>query len=297
MKYRAHTQPSLNSEIIYIHDVIKQISIDPKRKEHENKYYSLWYLTPMVARCKGRKTPHFAYWPGSNPNPKESTSGMSLEHSTVQRWIEKNKKISLRRNQLGQITYGCIAFSEVMSEYQFKNSENGEIEYIADIYGKIEQDSILGLTPGTNLIIEIAKTNKVSKYKEAYYQKHNIAAIEISIWEKVKFNTDKKDTISAINDLDSIVNNWLNKGAQFKWVQNPNKKYLPLRKKQQKIELEKLSNGIVRNSDQKSQNEVSNEVLFINTKEDICNIYNISPNHNESFLRKAIRFLKTLIKQ
>ena len=213
MKYLAHVAPSLTSDIICIHDVAKDIKSNPKESESK-RYYSLWYLTPMTARIGKQNKPHFAFIKGSNPAPSEIEGGESIEHDMTKHEIFKTKSLYLKHNyDRKEDIIGLITFSEIKIEYRFDNGK-----YIADLYAKIESDekNILKLNKHW-IVIEIFKSNKSSKFKEAYYRKKNIAAIEIKLWDKIQF----KDNTEL---LKKQISGWLKKPNYFHWINDPNYK-------------------------------------------------------------------------
>lgn len=61
MKYLAHIDKSLDSNIVSIYDVAMDIKDNPKECE-EKRYYSLWYLTPMFPKIGEQKKSHFAFF-------------------------------------------------------------------------------------------------------------------------------------------------------------------------------------------------------------------------------------------
>lgn len=205
MKYRAHIAPSPDSETILIFDVVDGLKSDPKF--YENRiYYSLWYFTPMYAK-PGAKTPHFAFCPKASHHPNESVGGESIEHATTKHIILRNKQLNLRR--AGK--EGIVRFSEISMEKPF-----GNIDYIGDIYAKLESDenNVLELKKGDWISIEIYKSHKTSKYKEAYYRKENIAAIEITYYNEIKFDGNRER-------LDKRIEGWLKIPLHFKRLHNP----------------------------------------------------------------------------
>lgn len=213
MKYLAHTEPSLDSPIISIYEVINGIKESPKQFEKQ-QYYSLWYLTPMTSKIGKSKAPHFAFKQGFNPVQSEKDSGESIEHSIAKYVIYEQKTLLLKHNynSTGD-TKGRIIFKDVRVEYRFDNGD-----YIADIYAQIEGDLILGLNNNDWLAIEIFKTNNSSKYKTAFYRSKNIAAIEIKYFDKIKFENNK-------DLLQKQIQGWLTKThLYFKWLHNPNYK-------------------------------------------------------------------------
>lgn len=213
MKYLAHTEPSLDSPIISIYDVINGIKKTPKLFEKQ-QYYSLWYLTPMTSKIGNSKAPHFAFKQGFNSEQFEKGSGESIEHSIAKYVIYEQKTLLLKHNYTStDDTKGIIKFKDVRVEYRFDNGD-----YIADIYAQIENDSILGLDNNAWLAIEIFKTNNSSKYKMSFYRSKNIAAIEIKYFDKIKFENNK-------DLLQKQIQGWLTKTyLYFKWLHNPNYK-------------------------------------------------------------------------
>ena len=184
MKYLAHIQNDLTSDIISIYDVCKGLnSKDPSIWE-SREYYSLWYNTPMNARVNYKnKAPHFAFKNGFGGN-ENSGGGESIEHQLSKKVIYDNKVLHLKIGDLED----KLIFSEVIIE---KGFESGK--YKADLYVKIGNENKFDLPIGSNLVIELHKTNKVKKSKQQFYRNNNIAALEIEIWDKIKYeeNIDK----------------------------------------------------------------------------------------------------------
>lgn len=205
MKYRAHVKPTTDSETISIFEVLDGIKSDPKAYQNRT-YYSLWYLTPMYAK-PGARTPHFAFCPKAVRNSNEPAGGESIEHATTKHIILKNKCLNLKR--AGK--EGIIRFSDIKMEKPFGNRD-----YIGDLYAKLESDenNVLELKAGDWISIEIYKSHATTVYKEAYYRKENIAAIEIQYYNAIKFD-------GSGERLDKRIAGWLKVPLHFKRLHNP----------------------------------------------------------------------------
>lgn len=213
MKYLAHVENSLDSDIISIYEVLDGLKKSPKEFE-KKRYYSLWHLTPMTPKAGLHKKPHFAFLKGSAPSYSESQGGESIEHAITKHIIYKSKKINLKFTVNGCQVENQITFSEIKVEHHFDNND-----YIADLYGKIESNhgNLFNLKPNDWLVIEICVSHKVTKYKQAYYRLKNIAAIEIKLYDKIKFEDSRER-------LDKRITGWLNLFLYFKPLHNPNYK-------------------------------------------------------------------------
>lgn len=65
MKYLAHIENKIESEIISIYDVIKGLNGENPCEWEERTYFSLWYSTPMIAKANtSKRKPHFAFKKG-----------------------------------------------------------------------------------------------------------------------------------------------------------------------------------------------------------------------------------------
>lgn len=184
MKYLAHIKNDLTSDIISVYDVYKGLNSKNPVIWESREYYSLWHLTPMYARVNyKKKAPHFAFKNGFGGN-ENSGGGESIEHQLSKKVIYDNKVLHLK---IGDLVDKLI-FSEVIIEKEFENGK-----YKADLYVKIANENKFDFPIGSNLIIELHKTNKVKKSKQQFYRNNNIAAIEIEIWDKIKYeeNIDK----------------------------------------------------------------------------------------------------------
>lgn len=209
MKYRAHIAPSTDSEVITIFDVLDRLKSDPKGYE-KRIYYSLWYLSPMFAKPRA-KTPHFVFRTKADRHPNEPVGGESIEHATTKNLIYKNKYLNLK--WAGK--EGIVRFSEIAMEHPFGEGEH-KGEYRADLYAKLESDenNVLELKDGDWIAIEIHKSNKATVYKEAYYRKENIAAIEITYYDAIQFD-------GSSERLDKRIAGWLKIPLYFKRLHNP----------------------------------------------------------------------------
>lgn len=218
MKYLAHTAAALDSPIISIYEVIDGVKNNPKQFEKQ-KYYSLWYLTPMFPKVGKSKAPHFAFKQGYGTGSTEDSSGESIEHSITKYIIYEQKYLQLKYNyDRKEDIKGCIKFKDIKVEFRFNNGD-----YISDIYAQIEKDTILGLSKNDWLAIEILKTHKVSKYKTAFYQSQKIPAIEIKYYDEIRFENNKEL-------LQKQIKGWLTKThLYFKWLHNPRYKEIYLR--------------------------------------------------------------------
>ncbi len=209
MKYRAHIAPSPDSEVVTIFDVLDRLKSDPKGYE-KRIYYSLWYLSPMFAKPRA-KTPHFVFRTKADRHPNEPVGGESIEHSTTKQIIFKNKYLNLKRSD----KEGIVRFSEIRMEHPFGEGEF-KGEYRGDLYAKMESDenNVLGLKDGDWIAIEIHKSHKTTIYKEAYYRKENIAAIEIKYYDAIQFD-------GSSERLDKRIAGWLKIPLYFKRLHNP----------------------------------------------------------------------------
>lgn len=221
MKYLAHLEKSLNSDIISIYEVHKGMhSNDPLIWENR-EYYSLWYNTPMVAKVNSIKiAPHFAFKKGFGGN-ENSGGGESIEHQLSKKVIYDNKSLHLK---IGDIE-DKLFFSEVIIEKAFENGL-----YVADLYVKIINVNKFDFPIDSNLIIELHRTNKVKKSKQHFYRINNIAAIEIDIWDKINYEED-------IEKLQKQLVGYFNKLRFAKTLHNPNYIKHALERKRKEHEL------------------------------------------------------------
>ncbi|CAM1334868.1 hypothetical protein [Tenacibaculum aestuariivivum] len=85
MKFRAHIENSVKSEIITIKKVIDGMNSKNPKKWEKRTYYSLTYLTPMYAKPNGKIIrPYFYFKKGLDGNEK-SGGGESLEHKLAKK--------------------------------------------------------------------------------------------------------------------------------------------------------------------------------------------------------------------
>lgn len=220
MKYLAHLENSLNSEIISVYDVIKGQNGDNPQQWEGREYYSLWYRTPMSARVKSKEIkPHFSFKQGYGGN-KNSGGGESIEHQLSKKIIYDLKCLHLT---IGEIE-GYLRFSEVIIEKPFNNRE-----YIADLYCKIADENNFGLPVNSMIVIELMYTSTTKRTKIAFYRRNNIAAIEIKIWNDIKYNDD---IIKLQNRLEA----YFKKMKYAKRLHDPNWQNLKVKKNEKVIE-------------------------------------------------------------
>lgn len=178
MKYLAHIDKSLNSRIISIYDVIQGLNGDTPQEWEERTYYSLWYNTPMIAKVNSvKQRPHFAFKKGFGGN-ENSGGGESLEHQLSKKVITDLKSLRIK---IGDIE-DTLLFSEMIIEQPFKNSK-----YQADLYCKIANSNKFNFQVDSMIVIELHRTNKVTKSKQRFYRDNNIAAIEVDIYKEIKY--------------------------------------------------------------------------------------------------------------
>lgn len=219
MKHLAHISNDLNSEIISIYEVIKRLEKDPSYKEGIT-FYSLWYLTPMVAKVNSSKgrAPHFAFKKGHGGN-ENSGGGKSIEHELAQKIIYDNKFLKISTGK----TKDELFFSEIEIEKEFENGERR-----ADLYVKIKNENKFNLPVDSWLVIELYYKHKVEISKKAYYRRHNIAAIEIEIDKDIAYNGDMQLLYRRLSG-------YLRYSRDAKWLHNPNyKEYYSKRNEQEK---------------------------------------------------------------
>jgi hypothetical protein len=181
MKYLAHLENNLESKIVSIYEVKNGLNSTKPQLWENKEYYSLWYLTPMKAIVNtAKKAPHFSFKNGGGGN-ENSGSGESIEHQLAKKTIYDKKALTLR---IGEIE-DTLNFSDIIIEQQFENGL-----YKADLFAKIENTNKFDFPPNSYLIIEIHKTNKVSKTKQQFFRDKNFAAIEIELFDKIKYDND-----------------------------------------------------------------------------------------------------------
>jgi hypothetical protein len=181
MKYLAHMKSSLDSDIISIYDVHAGMNSRNPEVWEKREYYSLWYLTPMIAKVSSTKiNPHFAFKVGSGGN-KNSGGGESLEHDLAKKTVFNLKKLRIR--MWGEEDY--LIFSEVKIEHRLENGR-----YIPDLYAKIAKENKFDYAIDSYLAIELHWTNEVHLSKQNYYRAQNIAAIEIKLNKKIRYKDD-----------------------------------------------------------------------------------------------------------
>jgi|GEM_PF-6181276 len=216
MKYLAHVSNNLDSEVISIYDVIKKLKEDTSYKEGIT-YYSLWYLTPMIAKVNSStgRAPHFAFKKGYGGN-ENSGGGEGLEHALAKKIIYDNKFLKIA---IGK-SIDELSFSDIIIEKEFENRK-----YIADLYVRIENENLFELPKDSWLAVELCYKNKVKISKKAYYRKHNIAAIEIKINNEIKYEGNMQYLNRRLNGYFTNIKN-------ATWLHNPNYKQYYLRNKE-----------------------------------------------------------------
>lgn len=181
MKFRAHIENNLKSETITIKDVIDGVNSKTPEKWEKRTYYSLWYLTPMFAKPNSVKiAPHFAFKRGLGGNEK-SGGGESIEHELSKQIIADNLFLKIRIGKIQDTLY----FSKVILEQRINKGER-----IADLYVQIKNKNRFDYPIGKGLVIEIHRTNKVTKTKRQFYRNENLPAIEIDIDKSIKYENN-----------------------------------------------------------------------------------------------------------
>ncbi|WP_316820298.1 hypothetical protein [Pedobacter gandavensis] len=217
MKYLAHVEDSLGSEMISIYDVHAGMNSKNPGIWEKREYYSLWYLTPMIAKVSSTKiTPHFAFKVGAGGN-ENSGGGESLEHDLSKKTVFDLKKLLIR--MWGKEDY--LIFSEVKIEYRLENGK-----YIPDLYARIAKENKFDYAVGSYLAIELHWKNKVHRSKQEYYRVKNIAAIEINLNKAIKYTND-------LYKLQTQITRFFEMSQPAMSLHNPNfRKYFNERKKE-----------------------------------------------------------------
>lgn len=193
MKFRAHLENNVTSETITIKKVIDGINSKNPEQWEKRTYYSLKYLTPMYAKPNCQKIrPHFVFKKGLGGNEK-SGGGESLEHELAKEIIAKNSFLTVKIGNVQDTLY----FSQVIIEQRFNKGERS-----ADLYVQIKNQNKFDYTVGKGLVIEIHRSNKVTKIKRQFYRNLNIASIEIKI---DKFNKAENDIYFIQNELEKTL--------------------------------------------------------------------------------------------
>lgn len=181
MKYLAHLENKLESKIVSIYEVKNGLNSNKPQLWENREYYSLWFLTPMKAVVNTSiRAPHFSFKNGRGGNENSGT-GESIEHQLAKKIIYDKKALTIK---IGKIE-DTIKFSEIFIEKPFDNGL-----YKADLFARIENTNKFDFAPNSYLIIEIQKTHKVSKTKQQFFRDKNIAAIEIELFDKIKYEDD-----------------------------------------------------------------------------------------------------------
>lgn len=179
MKYLAHLEKNGSSKIVSIYEVIKALNSANAENWEKREYYSLWYLTPMVAKPgRGKVSPHFAFKKGLGGN-ENSGGGESLEHDLAKKILYDQKYLSLKFKRVSEI----LKFSEIKIEERFPG-----IKRSADLFAKVSHENKLSIPKDSYIAIEIHRSNRISGSKKIAYQKHNIRSIEIDIDKDIRFN-------------------------------------------------------------------------------------------------------------
>ena len=202
MKFRAHIENSVKSETVTIKTVVDGVNSKYPEKWEKRTFYSLKYLTPMYAKPNCKKIrPHFAFKRGLGGNEK-SGGGESLEHELAKEIIAKNLFLTIKLGNIQDTLY----FSKVIIEQKFNKGKRS-----ADLYVQIKNKNKFDYTIGKGLVIEIHRSNKVSKTKRQFYRNLNIAAIETKI---DKFNKLENDIYNIQNQLEKSLTS-VNEGVSL----------------------------------------------------------------------------------
>lgn len=218
MKYLAHLENNINSKIISVYDVKKGLNSNNPEKWEKKEYYSLWKLKPMKAVVNKQNTkPHFAYKNGGGGNENSGT-GESIEHQLSKKIIYDMKSINIKMGE----TEDVLNFSEVLIEKPFNDGK-----YISDIYAKIERENKFDFPVNSYLVIEIHKTNRVTLTKQQFFRNNNIAAIEIKLFDEIKFDND-------LDKLQRQLTGYFSKQRFAKNLHDPN--YIKHKKEREEFE-------------------------------------------------------------
>lgn len=264
MKYLARLENNLNSEIVSIFDVKNGLNSKFPQIWENREYYSLWYLTPMKAVVNTKaKASHFAFKNGGGGNENSGT-GESIEHQISKKIIYDKKSLKLK---IGKIQ-DTLMFSEIFIEKSFENGL-----FITDIYAKIEKNNKFELPVDSFLIIEIHKTNKVTKTKQQFFRDNNYAAIEIDLYKEIKFD----------NDLDKLhrqLSGYFDKERYARTLHDPN--YIKHKiERERKVEEKRLLQLKLKNeSSEQSKIENKNEPVIIIRKVETAKALSQEENFN-----------------
>jgi hypothetical protein len=207
MKYLAHTNLDVESKIIHIYNVVNGLNSKNASAWEGKTYYSLKYLTPMIAKTKSIKnSPHFAFKKGSGGN-ENSGGGESAVHDYSKFVIYNNKFIHLKVFE----TEDTLFFSEVLIEYPF------EKKYVVDLYVCVAKENKFDLPVGSHLAIELVYTNDVKPSKIQYFRNKNIPLIRIEVYKEIELSKDYD-----LNLLQKRLEGYFSKTRYGKWLHNPN---------------------------------------------------------------------------
>ena len=192
MKYRARLEENLQSETVTILEVARGLNSSRPELWEKRTYYSLDHLTPMYAKPNGKKVaPHFAYKKGFGGN-EGSGGGESLEHELSKDAIAENSFVKINIRGIKD----TIQFSRAVKEQPFNRGERR-----ADLYVKISNENKFDFRIGKGLVIEIHKTNEVTKTKRQFYRNKNIAAIEVNLNKRIKYRGDQEKLFQELKSF------------------------------------------------------------------------------------------------
>lgn len=216
MKFRAHIENNPKSKTVTIKDVIDGVNSKNPEKWEKRIFYSLKYLTPMYAKPNCIKiAPHFAFKKGLGGNEK-SGGGESLEHELSKEIILNNLFLKVKLGKTQETLY----FSKVILEQRINKGER-----VADLYVQIKNKNRFDYLIGKGLVIEIHRSNKVTKTKRQLYRNKNLPAIEIDIDKSIRYKND-------IYKLQSQLEKKLSSVIEAKSLHDPNYIKRILEKKQ-----------------------------------------------------------------
>ncbi|WP_159086005.1 hypothetical protein [Flavobacterium faecale] len=262
MKYHAHLENNLNSEIVSIFDVKNGLNSKFPKIWENREYYSLSHFTPMKAVVNTKsKTPHFAFKNGGGGNENSGT-GESIEHQLSKEIIYDKKSLKLK---IGEIQ-DTLMFSEIFIEKPFENGL-----FRTDLYAKIKENNKFELPVDSFLIIEIHKTNKVTKTKQQFFRDNNYAAIEIDLYKEIKFDND-------LNKLYRQLSGYFDKERYARTLHNPN--YIKQKiERERKVEEKRLLQ-LKNESSKQSKIEIKNEPVIIVRKVETAKVQSQEENFN-----------------
>jgi len=283
MKYLARLEKDQQSKIISIYHVIRGLNGENPSQWERRTYYSLWKLNPMIAKVYSNKqNPHFAFKKGFGGN-ENSGGGESIEHQLSKEIISDLKTIHIK---MGEIS-GKLYFSEILIEKPFENGK-----YEADLYCKISNENNFNFPIGSMLVIEFHKTNRVKKSKEKFYRDHNLAAIEIDVWDKIKFQGN-------IEKLQNQLKGYFQKPRFAKRLHDPNwKKIKAQRERKKEIQQQKeveISEQIIKKHERQKNEflELERQELLRNQEKKVNQqgIQTTTKQNKKSIWRRIIDFI------